>query len=80
MQEHDDVDELAKLVIQTVDELRAKRDLYVAIAYHPTLNLAQAIGPYATPAQATKDGPVRLQAYDTQSIGLVAKLRDPSNI
>lgn len=80
MQEHEEVDVLAREVIELIDSLRAKRDLYVAIAYHPTLNLMQAIGPYATENQALKDGPAKLQAYDTQSKGFLAKLRDPSNI
>lgn len=80
MQEHDDVDTLAELVIRKVDELRAGRDLFIGIAWHPSLNLMQAIGPYATKNQVLKDAPSKLSAYDTLSEGHVAVLRDPSTI
>ena len=79
MQEHEDVDELAKLVIQTLDELRAKRELYVLAEIHPTLQVAKAIGPYATEAQARKD--IRLLTkYDTHSRAYLCTMKDPSNI
>lgn len=79
MQEHDDVEDLAKLVIQTIDELRAKRETYVLTEIHPTLQVAIAIGPYATEAQARKDVGL-LVKHDTQSRAYLCKLRDPSNI
>lgn len=79
MQEHDDVEALAKLVIQTIDELRAKRELYVLTEIHPSLQVAKAIGPYATEAQARKDVGL-LTKYDTHSRAYLCTLKDPSNV
>ena len=79
MQEHDDVEVLAELVIRTIDELRAKRELFVLAEIHPTLSVAKAIGPYATENQARKD--VRLLTkYDTLSRAYLCKLKDPTMI
>lgn len=80
MQEHEDVDTLAELVIRTIDELRSSRELFIGVAVHPTLNLVQAIGPYATKNQVLKDAPKKLQKYDTLSAGYVALLREPSTM
>lgn len=78
-QEHDDVDTLAKLVIQTIDELRAKRETYVLCEIHPSLSVAKAIGPYATEAQARKDVGL-LTKYDTHSRAYLCTMKDPSNV
>jgi hypothetical protein len=78
-QEHDDVETLAKLVIETIDGLRAKRDLFVLAEIHPTLQVANAFGPYATEAQARKDTGILVQ-YDTLSRAYLCKLKDPSNL
>lgn len=79
MQEHDDVEALAKAVIETIDNLRAKRELFVLVEIHPSIKVAQAIGPYATRNQAEKD--IKLMAhYDTHSRGYLCKLRDPSMV
>jgi hypothetical protein len=78
MQEHDDVDALARLVIETIDGIRAKRETYVLVAVHPTLQVVKAIGPYATKAQALKDHPKRISQYDSKSRAYLANLHDPS--
>ena len=80
MQEHDDVDTLARSVIETIDGLRAKRELYILAEIHPTLQVAKAVGPYATEAQARKDAQKKLTWYDTQSRAYLCKMQDPSNI
>ena len=79
MQEHEDVETLAKAVIETIDELRAKREMFVLAEIHPSLQVAKAIGPYATEAQARKDVAL-LTAYDTHSRAYLCKLKDPSNV
>lgn len=80
MQEHADVDTLARSVIELIDGIRAKRETYVLVAVHPSLRICQAIGPYSTESQAMKDVSKRLAQYDTQSRGYLAKLRDPSTV
>lgn len=80
MQEHYDVELLARQVIETIDTLRAKRELYVLAEIHPTLQVAKAVGPYATEAQARKDVAKKLTKYDTHSRAYLCKLQDPSNI
>ena len=79
MQEHNDVDTLARSVIELLDGLRSKRELFILAEIHPTLQVAKAIGPYATENQARKDVGL-LTKYDTHSRGYLCKLRDPSNI
>ena len=79
MQEHDDVETLAKLVIQTIDELRAKRTLFALVEIQPTLGYAKAIGPYNTDGQALKDQGL-LTRYDEHTIAVLAKLVDPATI
>ena len=78
MQEHEDVDSLARLVIETLDTMRAKRETYVLVAVHPSLEVVQAVGPYATKAQALKDHPKRIAQYDEKSRAYLANLHDPS--
>jgi hypothetical protein len=78
MQEHDDVDALARLVIETIDGIRAKRETYVLVAVHPTIQVVKAIGPYATKAQALKDHTKRISQYDSKSRAYLANLHDPS--
>jgi hypothetical protein len=80
MQEHEDVDALAKLVIETIDALRAKRETFVLIQIEPSLNVAKAIGPYGTQNQAVKDIPFKLTRYDDRSRAYLSKLYDPSMI
>lgn len=79
LQEHPDVDSLAKAVIETIDGLRAKRELYILAEIHPTLQVAKAVGLYATENQALKDLNL-LTKYDTHSRAYLCKLRDPSTI
>lgn len=80
MSEHDDVETLAKLVIETIDAARAKRELFVLVEIHPSLQVAQAYGVYGTANQAMKDIPRLMVKYDKQSKGYLCKLRDPSMI
>lgn len=79
-QEHEDVDALAKLVIETIDALRAKRETFVLVQVEPSLNVTKAIGPYATSNQAIKDIPTKLTKYDERSRAYLAKLQDPCMI
>lgn len=79
MREHDDVEQLAREVIELIDSLRAKRETFVLAEIHPTLMVAKAIGPYATENQARKDVHL-LTKYDTHSRAYLCKLRDPSMI
>lgn len=75
-----DVEWLAKSVWELVENLLAERQQYVAIAYHPSLDLYQAIGPYATRGQLMKDYEKRLCMVDKGSVGRVALLKHPSNV
>ena len=74
------VEWLAKEVWALVEELMAQRQQYVAIAYHPSLDLYQAIGPYATRGQLMKDYEKRLCMVDKGSVGRVALLKSPSTV
>lgn len=78
-QEHDDVDTLAREVIELVDTMRSKRELYVLVEIQPTLNYGRAVGPYNTENQARKDVGL-LTRYDTHSRGYLCKLIDPNNV
>ena len=79
MQEHDDVEILARAVIDLVDTIRAQRELYVLAEIHPSLGVAKAVGPYATSNQAMKDLNL-LTKYDTHSRAYLCRLKDPSNV
>lgn len=79
MQEHDDVDTLARQVIELIDGIRAKRELYVLTEIHPTLKVARTIGPYATEKQALKDT-ILLSKYDDTSRAYLCKFVDPAII
>ena len=78
MQEHEDVDALARLVIETIDGIRAKREMFVLVAVHTSLQVVQAVGPYSTKAQALKDHPKRIAQYDEKCRAYLANLHDPS--
>ena len=80
MQEHNDVEVLAKLVIETIDSIRAKREMYVLVQIDHSLKVTKAIGPYSTQNQALKDVPIRLVQYDEKSRAYLSKLYDPSMI
>lgn len=79
MQEHNDVEILAKSVIELIDTIRAKREMYVLAEIHPTLRVSRAVGPYATKNQAMKDVAL-LTKYDTYSRAYLCTLYDPSNL
>lgn len=74
------VEWLAKAVWELVEDCINNREQYVAIAYHPSIPLWQAIGPYNTRAQLMKDYQKRLLAVDSNSIGRVALLKHPSTV
>jgi hypothetical protein len=79
--EAEDVEQLAKWVWKLVEDCLAEREQYVVFAVHPTLfGLIQAVGPYATKAQALKDYTKRIHAYDNSSYARLALLRNPDKI
>jgi translation initiation factor 2 alpha subunit (eIF-2alpha) len=80
MQEHDDVDSLARLVIETLDTMRSKREQHVLVVIHPSLRVVQAVGPYGTANQALKDLNKKVVKYDDKSRAYVALLKDPTTI
>ena len=74
------VEWLAKAVWELVEDCLNNREQYVAVAYHPSLQLWQAIGPYNTRAQLMKDYEKRLCAVDSNSKAAVALLKHPSMV
>lgn len=79
MQEHADVETLARQVIELIDGMRAKRELYVLTEIHPTIKVARSVGPYATEKQAMKDVTL-LSKYDGESRAYLCKMVDPATI
>jgi len=71
---------LAKAVWELVEELMAQRTQYVVYAIHPSLNIVQAVGPYATKDKLLKDYSKRIHAYDKHSRAIIAELKHPSVI
>lgn len=71
---------LAKAVWELMEELMAQRTQYVVFAVHPSLNIVQAVGPYATKDKLLKDYAKRIHAYDNQSRAIMAELKHPSVI
>jgi hypothetical protein len=71
---------LAKAVWELMEELIAKRQQYVVFAIHPSLNIVQAVGPYATKDKLLKDYKKRIGAYDKHSRAVVAELVYPDSI
>jgi hypothetical protein len=71
---------LAKAVWELMEELVAKRTQYVVFAVHPSLNIVQAVGPYATKDKLLKDYAKRIGAYDSHSYAKVAELVHPNII
>lgn len=75
----DDVDTLAENVWDLVVELQNARERWLLIAWHPKVNVMQAIGPYATYNQAAKDAANRIaDSGGTQVKGV--RLVDPDTI
>jgi hypothetical protein len=79
-QEHPDVESLAKEVWKLVEELQATREQYVCVAWHPSANVLQAIGPYATRDRLMKDYKKRIVAVDDRSRASVALLQHPTMV
>lgn len=77
-QEHDSVEDLAKLVIETIDRLRAKREMYAIVHLQPSFNLVKVVGLYATQLQAEKDAPKRISRYDEKDRAYIGKFTDSS--
>jgi len=80
MQEHDDVDNLARLVIEKIDELRAKREMFAVVHLIPSFKLVKVIGLYATQLQAEKDYHKKIHRYDEKDHAYIAKFTDSSMI
>ena len=77
-QEHESVEDLAKLVIETIDGLRAKREMFAIVHLIPSFKLVKVIGLYATQLQAEKDYPKKIQRYDEKDHAYIAKFTDSS--
>jgi hypothetical protein len=72
-------DDLARTLWDTVETLQGSRDRYILVAYHPTHNVLEAVGPYPTDRQARKDVSERIvQTGGTQV--RVARLKAPESI
>ena len=75
----DDVDTLAADAWALVTELQTSRDQWIVVAWHPSVQLLTAVGPYATLNQAVKDAPTRIiDTGGTQA--RAALLHDPDQI
>jgi hypothetical protein len=74
------VEWLAKEVWNLVEDLIFKREHYVAICHHGSLDLWQAVGPYPTRDKLMKDYQKRLSAIDDTAWGGIALLRRPDMI
>ena len=78
--EADSAEEMSQKIWQLVEDLLAQRTQYVVFAVHPSLEIIQAVGPYATKNQLLKDYAKRIHAYDSQSKAYIAQLKDPDMI
>jgi len=77
-QEHESVEDLAKLVIETIDGLRAKREMFAIVHLIPSFKLVKVIGLYATQLQAEKDYHKKIQRYDEKDHAYIGKFTDSS--
>ena len=77
--EADSSEEMAKKVWALVEELTAARESYMAVVVHPTAKVAIAVGPYNTVNNLMKDYKKHVGAIDSQSYGLIATVKDPTN-
>lgn len=75
----DSVEALAESVWETVTDLQNARDRHILFAYHPTLNVAIAYGPYNTDLQARRDAPKRIADTGGTQVRVV-KLLDPESV
>ena len=78
--EADSSEEMAKKVWALVEELTAQREAYMAVVVHPTAKVAIAVGPYNTVNNLMKDYKKHVGAIDSQSYGLIATVKDPTDI
>ena len=75
----DSLENLLGDIEELVTTFERERDRFILFAWHPTLRVAQAIGPYNTVNQARKDAEHRIvQSGGTQV--RVVKLADPTSI
>jgi hypothetical protein len=79
-QDADSAEDMAKKAWDLVEEMIALREQYVVVVTHPSLNIIQCVGPYATENQLRKDYGKRIHAYDSNSRACIAKLRYPDTI
>lgn len=74
----DDVETLAEDVIRKLDELRAKRDVWVVLVRYPDSGIPGVFGPYDTENQANRAMGRDIVAYKEGTWGLPFKLRTPT--
>lgn len=75
----DSLENLTGEIETLITQFEIERDRYILFAWHPTVSVAQAVGPYATDNQARKDAVNRIvQSGGTQV--RVVKLVDPTSI
>lgn len=79
-QEADSSEDMAKKVWELAEQLIAEREQFVAVVVHPSIKVAQAVGPYNTINQLLRDYKKRIIALDSQSFAFKAILTDPSKI
>lgn len=79
-QEADSSEDMAKKVWELAEQLMSEREQWVVGVIHPTLNVGNAVGPYATKNQLLKDYKKRIVAYDEKSKAYVLQLFHPSKI
>lgn len=79
-QDFDSAEDAAKAAWELVEQLTSSREQYVAVVVHPSLKIAQAVGPYSTENQLIKDYKKRITRYDDASYAFKARLAHPSTI
>jgi hypothetical protein len=76
--EADTSEDMAKQVWLLAEELIAKRETFMAIVVHPSVEVAVAIGPYPTRNALIKDYKKHVSAIDDKSYGMIAYVQDPT--
>ena len=79
-QDAESSEDMAKKVWELVEQLIADREQHVAVVVHPSVNVAQAVGPYATVNQLMKDYKKRVVALDDKSYAFKAQLISPGKV
>ena len=79
-QDAESSEDMAKKVWELVEQLIAEREQWVAVAVHPSVNVAQAVGPYSTLNKLMKDYKKRVVALDDKSYAFKAQLISPGKV